>query len=417
MTERGPSDGVFDVAVAGGGIVGLATTWQLLRACPGLRVVLLEKEERPAEHQTGHNSGVIHSGIYYKPGSSKARTCVRGAELMKGFCEEHGISYDLCGKIVVATSEEELPRLEELHRRGTANGVPSLRMLGSEEFREIEPHATGIRALHVPTAGIIDYVEVAGKLRELAEARGAEVHMATRLDGIRHERDAITLETTRGPFVARYMINCTGLHSDRTARLEGGCPEARIVPFRGEYYKLVEERTDLVKGLIYPVPDPRFPFLGVHFTRMIHGGVEAGPNAVLAFAREGYTKLRISPRDLFEVLTYGGFWRLALRHWRMGLDEMWRSFSKKAFVRALSRLVPEIREADLAPGGSGVRAQALAPDGKLVDDFLIIERERAFHVCNAPSPAATASLAIGAEIVRRAAERYGWQRAEEVAAE
>jgi L-2-hydroxyglutarate oxidase LhgO len=397
----------FDIAIVGGGIVGLATAYQLARSHPHLRLVLCEKESELAAHQTGHNSGVIHSGIYYRPGSAKAATCVSGAALMKEFCREHGTAFDLCGKVVVATSEEELPRLEELHRRGTANGVPGIQLIGPERLREIEPHATsGIRALHVPEAGIIDYRQVARQLGEFVKAAGGDVRMETRLRRIRRVDGEFVLETSGGPIAARYFINCAGLHSDRVARQEGSRPDARIVPFRGEYYELVEARWGLVRGLIYPVPDPRFPFLGVHFTRMVHGGVEAGPNAVLALAREGYKKSSVHLGDLLEVLSYRGFWRLAAKHWRMAWDEMRRSFSKRLFTEALARLVPEIQEDDLAPGGAGVRAQALASDGSLLDDFLIVDRPAALHVLNAPSPAATASLSIGAQIVERATDRF-----------
>jgi L-2-hydroxyglutarate oxidase LhgO len=396
----------FDVVIAGGGIVGLATAHELLRAHPDCRLVLLEKEGELGAHQTSHNSGVIHSGLYYKPGSKKARTCVAGAERMKEFCREQGIPFQICGKVVVATEEREIPALEELHRRGIANEVPGLAMMGPERLREIEPHATGLRALHVPQAGIIDYGMVARKLGDLIRSQGGDVRLGAKLKTIRSDRQGLCLETTRGPVQARYLISCAGLHSDRVARWEGGDPKAKIVPFRGEYYDLVPERCHLVRGLIYPVPDPRFPFLGVHFTRSIHGGVEAGPNAVLALRREGYRKTQLSLRDTFEVLTYPGFWKLARTYWKTGFEEMVRSFSKKAFVRALAKLVPEIREEDVRRGGSGVRAQALKPDGQLVDDFLIVERPRALHVCNAPSPAATASLAIGSEITRLASERF-----------
>ena len=404
-------EGSFDVAVIGGGIVGFATAFRLARAHPELRVALLEKEPEPASHQTGHNSGVIHSGLYYKPGSAKARTCVAGGDLMKEFCREHGIPIEVCGKVVVATEESELPALEELHRRGTANGVPGLAMIGPERLKEIEPHATGIRALHVPRAGIIDYTEVTRKLRDLFLAAGGEARMETRVTSVRHETGGITLETTRGAVRSQRLITCAGLHSDRVARMEGGRPGAKIVPFRGEYYEVVPGRCFLVKGLIYPVPDARFPFLGVHFTRMIHGGVEAGPNAVLAFHREGYRKSDVSLRDLGEVLGYPGFWRMAAKYWRTGLGEIVRSYSRGAFVRALSRLVPEIREEDVHPAGAGVRAQALTPAGQLVDDFLIVEGPRALHVCNAPSPAATASLAIAGEIVARAERAFNLQPA------
>ncbi|HVR75633.1 MAG TPA: L-2-hydroxyglutarate oxidase [Planctomycetota bacterium] len=401
MTQR------FDVAVVGGGIVGLAAAHRLLAAYPSQKLVLLEKEPDLGAHQTGHNSGVIHSGLYYRPGSAKARACVLGAELMKAFCREYGIPFEICGKVVVATEERELPALEELHRRGVANGVPDLAVIGPEKLREIEPHAAGIRALHVPQAGIIDYRAVARKLGSLVGETGGDVRCATRVRAIRGDGDGLVIETTRGPFLARRLISCAGLHSDRVARMEGSDPSARIVPFRGEYYDLDPSRESLVRGLIYPVPDARFPFLGVHFTRRIGGGVEAGPNAVLALAREGYRKGQWNARDLAGILGYPGFWKLAFRFWRTGLDEVIRSYSKRAFVAALQRLVPEVREEDVRKTGSGVRAQALDPSGRLVDDFLIVERPRALHVLNAPSPAATASLAIGDEIARRAGEAFG----------
>jgi L-2-hydroxyglutarate oxidase len=397
----------YDIAIVGGGIVGLATGYRLRAKYPGSRLLLLEKEDRLAAHQTGHNSGVIHSGLYYRPGSSKARTCVSGGEMLKAFCREHEIPYNLCGKVVVATREAELPALQTLHERGTANGVPDLAIIGPERLKEIEPHAAGIRALHVPHAGIIDFSQVSNKLGELIVKAGGEVRTSTRLTNVVSDNGSLVLETNQGAFHTRRLITCAGLQSDRVTKLEGGNPKARIVPFRGEYYEIVPERQHLVKGLIYPVPDPRFPFLGVHFTRMIQGGVEAGPNAVLAFQREGYTKLQVSPRDLAEVLFYPAFWRLALTYWKTGIGEMVRSVSKRAFVKALSALVPEIRREDVRRAGSGVRAQALASSGKLVDDFLIVERPRALHVCNAPSPAATASLAIADEIVRRAGESFG----------
>jgi L-2-hydroxyglutarate oxidase LhgO len=326
---------------------------------------------------------------------------------MKEFCGAHGIRFETCGKVVVATEESEVPALEELHRRGAANGVPGLAMIGPERIREIEPHAAGIRALHVPGAAIVDYAEVARKLGDLVTAMGGEILTGARVEDIRTEPEGLTVESSRGAVRCRYLIGCAGLHSDRLARREGAEVTARIVPFRGEYYEIVPGRSELVRGLIYPVPDPRFPFLGVHFTRKVNGGVEAGPNAVLALRREGYRKSQVHPRDLAEVLTYGGFWRMAARYWRTGIAELYRSFVKGAFVRALQKLVPDIRAEDLRPGGAGVRAQALAPDGKLVDDFVILERPRALHVVNAPSPAATASLAIGEEIASAAAKRFG----------
>ena len=388
------------VAVIGGGIVGLATAYELTRTRPDTPVVVLEKENTLAFHQTGHNSGVIHSGVYYKPGSAKARTCTRGGELMRRFCDANGVRYLECGKVIVARNEAEVPVLEELHRRGTANGVPRLALVGAERLREIEPHATGIRALHVPTAAIIDYREVCAALAAKITAAGGTISTGTRVVSIREDDDEVVIATTRGEFVVDRYIACAGLHSDRVVRMSGAKPDAKIVPFRGEYYELVPQRRDLVRGLIYPVSDPRFPFLGVHFTRTIHGGVEAGPNAVLALAREGYRKRDINLRDLAETLAYPGFWRLIARYWKTAIGEVQRSLSKRAFARALASLVPEISARDLVPAEAGVRAQALAPNGFLHDDFLIVRKNRALHVCNAPSPAATASLAIAEEIVR-----------------
>lgn len=396
----------FDVAIVGAGIVGLATAYTLTRELTDRRVVVLEKERACGAHQTSHNSGVIHSGLYYPPGSAKARTCVAGANRMKAFCREHGIPVVVSGKVVVASEESELPALDELYRRGSANGVPGLALVGRERLREIEPHVEGIRALHVPEAALVDYAKVAEKLAELSTAAGGEVRTDAELRDVREEESGFLLDTTKGSVRARYLIGCAGLHSDRVARLEGADPGVRIVPFRGEYYRLVPGRSDLVRGLVYSVPNRRLPFLGPHFTRKIDGGVEAGPNAVLAFHREGYTASRVSVRDLAGVLTYPGFWRMARQHWRSGFGEAWRSLSKGAFVRSLARLLPEIRTEDLEPGRAGVRAQALSPTGRLLDDFLIVERPRALHVCNAPSPAATASLAIAEEIARLAAERF-----------
>jgi L-2-hydroxyglutarate oxidase LhgO len=392
-------DSRSNVIIIGGGVVGLGAALAITRRFPGLRLLLLEKEDRVARHQSGHNSGVIHSGVYYKPGSLKARLCVAGAAAMVDFCREHSVAHEVCGKIVVATEPEELPRLEQLRQRGEANGLTGLRLTGPDELREIEPHATGLQALVVPSTGITDYAAVCRKYAELISAGGGTILMSAAVTGIRRLRDEIVVETSRGAFSTNALINCAGLFSDRIARMAGDTPDVLIVPFRGEYYDLVPERASLVRALIYPVPDPRFPFLGVHFTRRIGGGVDAGPNAVLALAREGYRHRDINVRDLAQSLAFPGFWRMARQHWRSGFDEFRRSLSKPAFVRALQRLVPEVRVNDLVPGGSGVRAQALKPDGALVDDFQFVPSDRVLHVLNVPSPAATASLAIGDAIV------------------
>jgi L-2-hydroxyglutarate oxidase len=390
----------------GGGIVGLATAYRFAERYPGGRVVVLEKEREVALHQTGRNSGVLHSGIYYKPGSLKAINCREGKRAMEDFCAREGIAYELCGKVIVALDEAELPALERIRERGQANGVRS-EVIGPERLRELEPHAAGIRALHVPETGIVDYPEVCLRLVQRIRESGGTVVTGARVTGIRRLGSTVTVETEAGDFEAGYVVNCAGLHCDRVAKLSGQDPGAKIIPFRGEYFELEPEAWPLCRNLIYPVPDPSFPFLGVHFTRMIHGGVECGPNAVLAFAREGYTKRDIVPVDLLESLTYPGFLRLASRHWRTGMGEMWRSFSKKAFVGALQRLVPGLREEHLHPAPAGVRAQAVTPDGLPVDDFLIRESERVVNVLNAPSPGATASLNIGRLIVEKLAARMG----------
>jgi L-2-hydroxyglutarate oxidase len=400
------NDQRYDIIVIGGGIVGLSVAREIARRFPRLRLLLVEKEDGIARHQTGHNSGVIHSGIYYKPGSLKAATCVAGAKAMVAFCQEHGIPHQVCGKLIVATSQEELPRLDELHRRGLANGLTGLRLLERGELAGIEPHCSGLRGLHVPSTGITDFSAVAAKYRELTEKQGGQVLTSCRVVGLAGRDGDLAIETTQGRFLTRYAISCAGLHSDVISRLAGNSPRIRIVPFRGEYYEVKPERTHLVRGLIYPVPDPRFPFLGVHFTRRVNGGLEAGPNAVLAFKREGYRKSAFSLRDTLDELTYGGFWRMAARYWRNGAAEMYRSFSKKTFVRALQRLVPEIRDSDLSSGGSGVRAQALAPDGSLVDDFRFECSGKMLDVLNVPSPAATASIPVGQAIVRMAEENF-----------
>jgi len=396
----------FDVAVVGGGIVGLATAWALAMDHPGIRLLILEKEARVASHQTGHNSGVIHSGIYYRPGSHKARLCVEGARLMKEFCADHGIRVDPIGKVIVATSKAELPRLAALYERGVANGVAGLALIDRDRLREIEPHAAAIRAIHSPTTSIVDYGEVAHALARGLLARGIVVRTGARVTAIDATGDGFDLDTASGPVRAGHLVNCAGLHSDVVARMTGARPGVRIVPFRGEYFMVRPERHHLVRGLIYPVPDPEFPFLGVHFTRTVHGEVEAGPNAVLAFAREGYRLGRIHLRELAGTLRYRGFWAMARRYWRTGTYEMYRSLSKAAFVRALQRLVPEITAADITRGGAGVRAQAVAEDGSLVDDFRIARSKGAIHVLNAPSPAATASLAIGRHVAALAVETF-----------
>lgn len=395
----------YDIAIIGGGIVGLATAMTLSSRRP-LSLIVLEAEDRLAAHQTGNNSGVIHAGVYYKPGSLKARNCVTGREAMYQFCREHGIPHERCGKVIVATQEDELDRLAALEERSRANGLQGVRRLGPEEVGEIEPHVAAVAGLLVPETGIVDYTRVALAYADLVRNAGGIIQTRTRLTGLHRENGALRLETTQGDMRCRHLINCGGLQSDRIARLCGVDPGLQIVPFRGEYYELVPERHGLVKNLIYPVPDPRFPFLGVHFTRMIHGGVEAGPNAVLAFKREGYQRLSFTFGDAVATLTYGGFWRMAQKYWRTGLGEFYRSFSKAAFVKALQKLMPELRSEDIQPGGAGVRAQAVEPNGALVDDFRIVEADRMIHVLNAPSPAATASLSIGQSIADMAEKNF-----------
>jgi L-2-hydroxyglutarate oxidase len=391
------SEETFDCTIIGGGIVGLATAMVLGRLQPGLRVLLLEKEPDLALHQTGRNSGVIHSGIYYKPGSFKARFAREGNRSMVEFCREHGIKYDSCGKVIVATDSHELPLLDKLYQRGLDNGLEVSRV-AAEQVKEIEPHVACLAGIKVPSTGIVGYRAVSAKYAELARGQGTVIKLGTCVQSIRRHNGSSLLQTNSGEFETRFLVNCAGLHSDRVASMAGLDARAKIVPFRGEYYELVPERCHLVKGLIYPVPNPDFPFLGVHFTRMIDGGVHAGPNAVLAFKREGYHKTDFRARDFFETMTYGGFWKLASKHMREGCMEIRRSLSKRLFVRSLQRLIPEIVSRDLVPSHAGVRAQALLPDGQLVDDFLIVKGEQSLHVCNAPSPAATASLQIGEAI-------------------
>ncbi len=399
-------DSQYDIAVVGAGIVGLATTFALTEIYPQARIVVLEKEAKVAAHQTGHNSGVIHSGIYYKPGSLKARLSVEGARRMMEFCEANEIPVERCGKVIVATEPSEIPRLETLHERAIANGVVVER-IGPERLRELEPNAAGLDALHSPNTAIVDYKQVAQRMRDIVEQRGVEFQMKTQVIRFRGGRQDLRVLTNRGEVATRFLVNCAGLYSDVIARKMGLASDVRIVPFRGEYYFLKRNRSNIINGLIYPVPDPGFPFLGVHFTRTVDGRIEAGPNAVLAFAREGYTKRHVNISELSTTLRYTGFWKLARKHWRMGLFEFYRSFSKGAFLRSLQRLVPSIEEDDIVPGGAGVRAQALKTNGDMVDDFSFVRGPRSLHVLNAPSPAATASFEIGRYIAKEAATAFG----------
>ena len=388
----------LDLVVVGGGVVGLATAYRFGQRYPGKTIAVLEKELQVASHQTGHNSGVLHSGIYYKPGSLKAVNCRVGKQAMQEFCAREGIQHEICGKVIVALDDSELPALQNIFKRGQANAV-RCELIDRDRLLELEPAAAGIRAIHVPEAGIVNYRQVCTRLAEIIIAAGGEILLGTRVKKIYAEQSHVHIETTRGEYRAKQLVNCGGLHCDRVAKLAGEQCDAKIVPFRGEYYQLKPDAARLVNNLIYPVPNPAFPFLGVHFTRMIDGSVECGPNAVLAFAREGYAKTTINPYDLFESLTYPGFLRLATKYWREGAGEMWRSLSKAAFVRALQRLVPDIRSEDLEPAPAGVRAQAVGRAGNLIDDFKIQRDGRLVHVLNAPSPAATASLNIGQHIV------------------
>ncbi len=400
----------YDVVVVGGGIVGMATARELLLRHPELKLAVLEKEQTLSAHQTGHNSGVIHSGIYYAPGSLKARLCVQGRRMLTRFCDENGIAYQLCGKVIVATKDSELPGLHKLYERGLANEVEGVEIIGPERLREIEPHCVGLQAIYSPCTGIVDYRKVARAYAAQVRERGGAIHTGHEVVAISRRAQTVLLETTRGEVEAGALVTCGGLYSDRLARLTGATRLPQIVPFRGDYYVLRPERHDLVRNLLYPVPDPSFPFLGVHFTRHIDGERSLGPNAVLAFAREGYKRLDVNPRDNLETLTYRGFWALALKNWQTGFGELWRDFSKKAFVRALQVYLPELTPDDCLPGPSGVRAQALSADGKLVDDFVFATSERIVHVRNAPSPAATASLAIGQMIADKAEQVFGLPR-------
>lgn len=393
-----------DVAIIGGGIVGLATAYRLLQRAPDLSVIILEKEADVARHQTGHNSGVLHSGIYYRPGSLRAINCRAGKLAMQEFCDQEGIAYDLCGKVIVAVDESERTGLQRIFERGQANGV-DCQMIDQSRLRELEPYAAGIAAIHVPEAGIVDYRLVAHKLAEQIRKRGSNIWLNALVSDIRREPDGATVISAQGELKCSYLITCGGLWADRVITMSGEAPDAPIIPFRGEYYQLKPEAEHFCRGLIYPVPDPSFPFLGVHFTKMISGGVECGPNAVLAFARDGYRKTDFKLGDLADALLHPGFLKLAARNWKTGLGEMWRSWNKQAFVKALQRLIPEIRSDHLVSIPAGVRAQAIGRDGKLLDDFVFQESERIIHVGNAPSPAATASLNIGKLIVDRLSQR------------
>lgn len=387
---------MFDFAIIGGGIVGTAVAYRLKRFYPDSKIILIEKEKGLAFHQTGHNSGVIHSGIYYRPGSIQAETAVRGAFLMKEFCEKYNILFDITGKLIVANSHKDLIFLKSVYKRGLKNGLPELKILSKKEIKELEPNVSGIKAVYVPGTGIVDYREVTAKIAELFNNEGGEIMLSTRLTDVKYKDNELILETDREEVKTRFLITCAGLHSDRIAKMGGGKPCVRIVPFRGEYYKITRE--NLIKRLIYPVPDPRYPFLGVHVTKKLNGDIEAGPNAVLAFSREGYNRTELNLKDLLEVFDYPGFWKLAMKNWTTGFKEMLKTFAKKVFLNELKRLLPDIRPEELVEGTSGIRAQALSPDGKLVDDFVFVIRPKIIHVCNAPSPAATASLAIAEKI-------------------
>jgi (S)-2-hydroxyglutarate dehydrogenase len=395
-----------DVTVVGAGIVGLATARELLIRHPSLRLTILEKEPAIGAHQTGHNSGVIHSGIYYTPGSLKARLCVEGGRALKRFCDEHEIAYERCGKVIVATDSSELGRLDDLQTRGIANGVEDLEMVGPERLRELEPHAAGIRALYSPNTSIVDYSRVSAAYASEVRAKGGEILTGRAVTAIRPNADGLVVETPEGETQSRYLITCGGLYSDRLAEMSGAERDPQIVPFRGDYWALRPSRRELVRGLIYPVPDPALPFLGVHFTKRYNGEVWAGPNAVLAFAREGYGRLDVNLAEDWWLLKSGGFWKMARRYWKTGVDELYRDFVKGAFLRAMQRYVPEVRSEDVVPGPSGVRAQAVDSEGRLVDDFTLSQVGNAIHVRNAPSPAATSSLAIAGLIVDRAEQSF-----------
>lgn len=392
---------MYDVAIIGAGIVGLSTAYQLQLKKPGTKILIIEKEKDVAKHQTGNNSGVIHSGIYYKPGSLKAKNCIQGYKLLIDFAERYQIPYELCGKIIVASDESELQALQNIYDRGLENGLENLKWLEQGEMKEIEPHLKGVKGIRVPQTGIIDYTAMSNKLRDLLTENGAELAFENKVKDIVVSKDETRIKTDKAEYKSSLIVNCAGLYSDKVARLTNQNVNLKIVPFRGEYFELKEEKRYLVKHLIYPVPDPAFPFLGVHFTRMISGGVEAGPNAVLAYAREGYKKSDVNLSEFFETLTWPGFQKVAYKYWRTGLGEFYRSYSKSAFTKALQKLIPEVQSDDLIPGGAGVRAQACDKDGGLLDDFMILESKGVINVCNAPSPAATSSLSIGETISQK----------------
>jgi L-2-hydroxyglutarate oxidase len=397
----------YDLVVVGAGIVGLATAYRWMQQHPDARILVLEKENRVAPHQTGNNSGVIHSGIYYKPGSYKAKNSVEGRHQLVEFCREHAIKHDICGKLIVALNDAEIPRLEGIYQRGLQNGIEDMKLIGRSEMLEIEPHVAGVKAIHVGCTGIVDFVGVCETLKKLLEQNGNEVRFNTKVTGISGKPGAKTVETTQGTFETALVITCGGLQADLLARSAGVDPEVQIVPFRGEYFMLKKDAEHLVRHLIYPLPNPEFPFLGVHFTRLALGGIECGPNAVFAFKREGYTRTGVSLRDTIETLSFSGFWKMAAKHWRMGLDEYHRSFSKAAFTKGLQTLVPEIREEHLEEAPAGVRAMALSPKGEILDDFYFVSGTGDVHVMNAPSPAATSALSLANEIVRFTKVRLG----------
>ena len=396
----------YDVIIVGAGIVGLASALKILQKNRDLKLLILEKEDGVAKHQTGNNSGVIHSGIYYKPGSLKAQNCVNGYKMLIDFCRENDVRYNICGKVIVATSENEIPAMENIFKRGQQNGLQGLRKLNKQELLEIEPHTDGVAGIFVPQTGIIDYTEVSEKYLELIKRFNTNIIFGSKVENIIVKNDECEVITNENSYQTKVIVTCAGLFADRIAKITHADLPLRLIPFRGEYYKLKEEKKKIVNSLIYPVPDPTFPFLGVHFTRMIDGEVECGPNAVLSFKREGYTKTSFNLRDTIETFSWGGFHTMIRKHWKMGLGEFYRSYNKKAFVKALNKLIPEILEDDLIPGGAGVRAQACIKDGSLLDDFYIVEDKNVIHVCNAPSPAATASLSIGDFISEKVLKKF-----------